>query len=128
MQALGKFIGIPEGTKLYASYDHLSILQVDKEREENVIGKRVASVKQLVDTGIITPEMAQQMIESIGLEIGISTTNNLIDKLNGLSPLVSNNVLSNLTVNEIRNMVSLPPVEGGDVLASATPVSFNQGF
>lgn len=128
MQALGKFLNIPVGTELYASYDHLSILQVDKEREENVISKRVASVNQLVTSGIVTPEMAQQMIESIGLEIGESTSSNIIDKLNALSPLVSNNVLGALTANEVRALVGLPAIEGGDVLASATPVAFNSGF
>lgn len=127
MQALGKFIGVPAGHELYACYDHLSILQEDKNKEEDILSKRVASVKQLVDSGIITPEMGQQMIASIGIELGEIKTTSLMDKLNRLSPLVSNNVLSNLTINEIRNLVGLPNVQNGDQLVSATPVSFNSG-
>lgn len=68
MQALGKFIGIPEGTELYASYDHLSILQSDRDKEEGIITKRVASIKQLVDAQIVTPQQGSQMVDSI-LEI-----------------------------------------------------------
>lgn len=45
------------------------------------------------------------------------------DALNSLSPLVATKVLERMTPNEIRALASLPPVEGGDVIASDTPTT-----
>ena len=45
-----------------------------------------------------------------------NTGNSILDRLNGLSPIVANNMLANLTPNEVRKLVGLPAVEGGDVI------------
>jgi hypothetical protein len=37
------------------------------------------------------------------------------DALNAMSPLVATKVLEQMTVNEVRALASLPPIEGGDV-------------
>jgi hypothetical protein len=42
-------------------------------------------------------------------------TNAVSDALNTMSPLLATKVLESMTINEIRAMASLPPVEGGDV-------------
>jgi hypothetical protein len=54
----------------------------------------------------------------VQLEGDTSKTN---DALNSLSPLVATKVLENMTVNEVRALASLPPIEGGD-LTSTTPL------
>ena len=41
------------------------------------------------------------------------------DAINSLSPLVANKVLENMTINEVRALASLPPIEGGDMTQSA---------
>jgi hypothetical protein len=38
--------------------------------------------------------------------------------LNSLSPLVATKVLENMTVNEVRALASLPPIEGGDLTST----------
>jgi capsid portal protein len=43
------------------------------------------------------------------------------DALNAMSPLVATKVLNTMTPNEIRSLASLPPVEGGDVVAEPEP-------
>jgi len=43
-----------------------------------------------------------------------------IDAINGLSPLVANNLLSQMTINEIRSLAGLPPIIGGDKIPEAT--------
>lgn len=43
------------------------------------------------------------------------------DALNAMSPLVATKVLDTMTPNEIRALASLPPVEGGDVVAQPEP-------
>ena len=43
------------------------------------------------------------------------------DALNAMSPLVATKVLDTMTPNEIRALASLPPVEGGDVVAQSEP-------
>jgi capsid portal protein len=52
----------------------------------------------------------------VELEGETSKTN---DALNTLSPLVATKVLETMTINEIRALASLPPVEGGDVTQNA---------
>jgi hypothetical protein len=54
-------------------------------------------------------------------------TNAVSDALNTMSPLLATKVLESMTINEIRAMASLPPVEGGDVTrdqqtATQTPI------
>jgi hypothetical protein len=52
----------------------------------------------------------------VELEGDTSKTN---DALNTLSPLVATKVLETMTINEVRALASLPPIEGGDVTQSA---------
>jgi len=52
----------------------------------------------------------------VELEGDSSKTN---DALNSLSPLVATKVLETMTINEIRALASLAPVEGGDVTQAA---------
>ena len=49
-----------------------------------------------------------------------STSQSTLDTLNSLSPLLANAVLKSMTVNETRELLGKPPIEGGDVLASTT--------
>jgi hypothetical protein len=44
------------------------------------------------------------------------------DAINSLSPLVATKVLNAMTPNEVRALASLPPIEGGDVMPTETPV------
>lgn len=64
----------------------------------------------------------------LNLEQNVEETNRTSAALNGMSPLVANKVLSNLTVNEIRSLASLAPLEGGDALpneVTGAPTAFS---
>jgi hypothetical protein len=68
----------------------------------------------LFSAQIITNEEARK-------ELGLPLISNvqrssLNDSINALSPLVANNVLSNMTVNEKRQLANLPPIPNGDIL------------
>ena len=54
----------------------------------------------------------------------VKIQSNLNDAINSLSPLVANNVLSNMTINEKRQLAGLPPIANGDNIAGAEPVAF----
>jgi hypothetical protein len=54
----------------------------------------------------------------LNLEQNIEETNITSAALNGMSPLVANKVLENLTINEIRSLASLQPIADGDKLPS----------
>lgn len=56
-------------------------------------------------------------------EVSTDQNSKVAKALNGMSPLVANKVLENLTPNEIRALASLPPLPGGDVIASTPPVA-----
>ncbi len=58
-QSLGKFIGIPEGTKLKASYDHLSIMKENKLKGMAAIQAIVSSLTQAVQAGLMSPKDAK---------------------------------------------------------------------
>jgi len=56
----------------------------------------------------------------------VKIQSNLNDAINSLSPLVANNVLSNMTINEKRQLAGLPPIANGDTLASSSPVAMSK--
>lgn len=74
-QKLGEFIGIPEGTMLEASYNHLKILQEDQQKEAQTLSAKVNSLNQLVSGGILNPQQAIAMLEQM-LGITIDQINN----------------------------------------------------
>ncbi len=113
-QALGKFIGIKEGTHLDADYSHVQILQADKKNEEDLIKSRVASVIELSQAGIINQLQAIQMLKDIDLNIA-NGGGGVIDIINRLSPLVANNLIQSLTPNELRTVLDSPTVANGDI-------------
>lgn len=45
----------------------------------------------------------------------------IISNINSLSQLVANEVMKSLTTNEIRGLVGLPPIKGGDKIPSTEP-------
>jgi len=74
----------------------------------------------LFTAGVITNEEARK---ELGLPLITDVKqSSLNDAINALSPLVANNVLSNMTINEKRQLANLPPIAGGDALPSAAPV------
>ena len=50
------------------------------------------------------------------------------DALNGMSPLVATKVLEQMTINEVRALASLGPIEGGDVTATQAAQSQTPQF
>ena len=77
--------------------------------------------QSLFTAGVITNEEARK---ELGLPLITDVQqSSLNDAINALSPLVANNVLSNMTINEKRQLANLPPIAGGDSLPSgAAPV------
>lgn len=118
-QALTKFLGVEKGKEIVADYSHISILQDNEKDGADLLQQRINSISQLSDKGIITNQMALEAINNMtGLQLVQPEQTAISDKINRLSPLVANNVLSTLTINEIRSIAGLPPVLNGDVLAS----------
>jgi predicted transcriptional regulator len=78
----------------------------------------------LFTAGVITNEEARK---ELGLPLITDVKqSSLNDAINALSPLVANNVLSNMTINEKRQLANLPPIAGGDSLPSAAPVALSK--
>ena len=78
----------------------------------------------LFTAGVITNEEARK---ELGLPLITDVQqSSLNDAINALSPLVANNVLSNMTINEKRQLANLPPIAGGDSLPSASPVALSK--
>ncbi len=127
-QALSKFIGVPEGYRLVLDYSHLPYLQADKGEETTNIKTISDALTELVASGIVSNEAAQQiMANTLGVTVESLQFkgNKLAKELSKLSPLVANNMLTRFTNNEAREMVGLPKIEGGDVLQAP---SNNSGF
>jgi hypothetical protein len=76
----------------------------------------------LANTGVISVDEAR-----VALGLGeaeqkvVDSAQRIIESINSLSPLVANNVLSNMTINEKRALAGLAPIAGGDVLQAAPP-------
>lgn len=73
---------------------------------------------ELFTKGIITNEEARAEMGLPQLST-IKVQSSLNDAINSLSPLVANNVLSNMTINEKRQLAGLPPIPNGDTIDSA---------
>lgn len=63
-QNLGKFIGIPENTKLIASYEHLSILKENKQKGMAAIQSMIQALNQAVQSGLLSAAQAQIIIQN----------------------------------------------------------------
>ncbi len=75
MQRLTKFLNVPEGIRLVASYEHLSILQNDKQKEAQTIDQQIKAVMQLVDKNIISREQASEIITNLThIDLGLVPT------------------------------------------------------
>jgi hypothetical protein len=76
----------------------------------------------LANTGVISVDEAR-----VALGLGeaeqkvLDSAQRVIESINSLSPLVANNVLLNMTINEKRALAGLAPIAGGDVLQAAAP-------
>lgn len=57
-----------------------------------------------------------QMNEPEPLNVSTQDDNRTLANISGLSPIVGNKVLNSMTENEIRGLVELDPIEGGDVV------------
>lgn len=114
MQSLGKFLNIPAGTYLKASYEHLSILKENKLKGMQSIKTVVESLTQAIQAGLLDPIQAENILATeLGISVSDKTSSAIITKLNRLSPLVANNVLQNLTIDETRALVGESPLPDG---------------
>ena len=135
--ALGQRNEIIEGYELFQT-SYIEPRQKIKDSSFNVVFQYMADAKlkttnkppigqdyiDLYTKGILSND---EVRAELGFEI-ISTTkvaSSLNDAINSLSPLVANNVLSNMTVNEKRQLAGLPPIQGGDAL-EGTPVALSK--
>ena len=75
----------------------------------------------------VDKELSKWLSKQLGIEESIEidltsieeikqSTNEVAQALNNMSPLLANNVIQNLTINEIRELAGLPEREDGDIL------------
>lgn len=120
MKTLTKWFGLDkQGLMLTADYSWLPLFKEDEGKEADVLGKKISSVATMVTTNIISPVQAKKIIiELTGIEPDESlvSASPIIEKLTELSPLIANNMIQTLTINEVRNLLGLPPITNGDQL------------
>ena len=79
----------------------------------------------LFTAGLISNDEARQELGLPAIS-NVKVQSSMNDAINALSPLVANNVLSNMTINEKRQLAGLDPIVGGDSLPStSTPVAMS---
>lgn len=124
VQSLGKFLKLPEGIQLKASYEHLSILKENKLKGMQAIEAIVRSLTEAVQGGLISRLQAETILANeLGVPVQDDATNKdkTINKLNSMSPLVATKVLESFTINEQRSLVEYPGITGGEERATPTP-------
>lgn len=135
--ALGQRNEIIEGYELFQT-SYVEPRQKAKDSSFNSIFQYMADAK-LKTTN--KPPIGQDYIDlytkgilsndEVRVELGFEplaaqkVQSSLNDSINALSPLVANNVLSNMTINEKRQLAGLPPIQGGDSIGS-TPVAMSK--
>lgn len=124
LRRLSKQFGLTaKGESLRGSYDWLPVMKSDELKESQALQNRIATIATLVTANVINPAQAGEMVEAITdltIDESLASTNGTIEKLTELSPLIANNMLGNLTINEVREMLGLGPIPGGDALAKVS--------
>jgi predicted transcriptional regulator len=92
---------------------------------QSVVGSPVtADALELFQKGIMNREEVRLQLGLPEEQIAdLGTAKVLVESINSLSPLVANTVLKQLTINEIRSLAGLNPIEGGDALPSDVPAA-----
>jgi phage portal protein BeeE len=120
-QSLSLFLNIPYGQRIVASYEHLSIMKENKLKGMTSIESIVSSLTQSIHSGLLSPIQAETILANeLGIMVDEFSGNRTLTNLNRLSPLVSNNVLGAMTINEQRALVGLSNIEGGDSFNTTT--------
>jgi hypothetical protein len=133
MRRLSKNMGLTErGERLEADYSWMPIMKADELKSAQTLKARTESVSMLVQNNIVNPSEGRIMLDKlVGTPIEeVAISNPVLEGLMDLSPLLANNVLGNLTINEVRGMLGLGPIEGGEALAKtsgAQPAPTSQG-
>jgi len=102
--------------KLHGANSELQIIPVEPigiEFDGNIIAANLTKdeIREKLGAPALEPKTA-------------STSQDVIDAINSLSPLVANKVLESMTANEIRSLIGLIPEQGGEDIPTA-PSGFN---
>lgn len=127
LQALGPFIGLKEGLRLRASYEHIPVMKENKLKGMEALNNVVDSLTHAIQAGLISSKMAIQILAN---ELGVKITkddNPVLTALNSLAPKVGDSVLASLTEEETRALVELGPKTAGaksirELTPAATPI------
>lgn len=120
MEYLSDVFGLVErNERLVGGYDWLPVMKEDGLKSAQTLKAQTDSIALLVNNNVINPAEGRILMEKLtGTPIEVvPTASPILDALTALSPLLANNVLGNLTVNEVRAMIGQPNIEGGDELA-----------
>jgi len=123
---LGKGISKSGKGKIKLKYDHLLILQNDKDKEASTLDKQIKAVMQLYDKNILNKKGAVEMLISIsGIDIKNVSEESALDVLNRMSALVANNVIQQGLIDEIRALIGWGTINGGQQRPVAANAQFN---
>lgn len=122
------------GFEIYLDTSQIEALQTSqtvKAEKARFNIETVTKLNQSVKDGVLTKEIAIKLLvseagydeeEATDLVISIATdTSKTADSLNSLSPIVATKVLDNMMRNEVREIVNLGPVDGGDTIPAPQP-------
>lgn len=79
----------------------------------------------LLDKAITSDDVRAKLGLPVAEKIEDTQAIKTLNAINGMSPLVANKVLEQLTPNEVRGLAALPPIAGGDtpVMPDGTPLA-----
>lgn len=120
-QALSKFLLLPPNHRIVMDYSHIAILKTDEKEEVANFKTMSDAIKQLVDSGIISPAQGQEILVNEQLIEVTKTESSVGSKLSGQSPLVATKILESMTTNERRALAGLGGIDNGDIIPTAAP-------
>jgi DNA-binding Lrp family transcriptional regulator len=90
-------------------------------QDAELIGLDYVGLYQL--GGITNDELRSELGLPESVKPDVGSSQRTIESINSLSPLVANNVLRQMTINEVRGLAGLPPVPNGDQLNTPPPTA-----
>ena len=103
--------------RLVASYDHLPVMQEDKQKKAAAMKTAVDAVCAMIEKNMCNPKQGAVIIQAIVPEIRIdptlATSSKIIEVLESVSPFTGNTMLSAVPVDDILAEFGLPALPNG---------------
>lgn len=122
----------PKQTKLEQDVNYIMSFFGLPENCYNIIGLEPIGIEvdlQTMKEALQPDEFSNYIRDKLGLKpIVLDDTQVILNTLGSLSPIVANKLMNSISVNELRKLVGLKPIEGGETISEPEVAEITETF